>query len=208
MIKFTNTEEGFTLIELLASIIVIVTVGVIIVGIVVTSLRGTNKTNTISTTRQNGTYAITQIGKMLRFARSVDAIDGASTSVCITGLTPTPPSQLSGYDSITYTAIDGGTTTIACKKLSEVTGSDAYEGEPETIASNGASLLDISVVQIPSGLCKITCNQSAISDAIHIGINFSLETTRGPGVQLLPEFNASASAIEFNTSLLLRNVGR
>jgi len=207
----SNFQKGFTLIELLASTIVIVTVGVIIVGIVVSSLRGTNKTNTISVSRQNGTYAIAQISKMLRFAQSVDAVDGGSPSVCIVGITPTPQSQLVGYNSITFTSVDGGTTTIACKKLSELspTPNPAPDpNEPETIASNGASLLDTSIVQIPPGRCKITCNQSTVSDAMSIGINFSLESRRPTGVVLLPEFTASSSAIEFNTSLILRNVGR
>lgn len=210
-LRIKNCQRGFTLIELLASTVVIVIVGTLVVTIIVSSLRGTNKTNTISTTRQNGTHTIAQISKMLRFARSVDAINGASPSVCIIGITPTPQSQLTGYDSITFTSIDGGITTIACKKLSELSPTpnpSPDPNEPETIASNGASLLDTTVVQIPSGLCKITCNQSTISDALSVGINFSLETTRPTGVQLLPEFTASSSAIEFNTSLILRNVGR
>lgn len=207
----TTLQKGFTLIELLASTIVIVTVGVIIITIIVSSLRGTNKTNTISVSRQNGTYVVSQLSKMLRFARTVDAIDGGSPSICITGITPTPPDQLTAHNSITFTSIDGVVTTLACKKISELpptSNPTPDANEAETIASNGASLLDTSVVQIPPDLCKITCNQTTNSDAMTIGISFALETTRDEGEILLPEFMASSNPIEFNTSIMLRNLGR
>ena len=42
-----SQQKGFTLVELLASIIVLVAVGSVIAGIISSTLRGTNKTNTI-----------------------------------------------------------------------------------------------------------------------------------------------------------------
>ena len=195
-------NKGFTLIELLASLFVIVTVGFIVVAILVSSLRGVNKTNTISTARQNGTYLISQMSKMLRFAKSVDELTDASGSVsppteCITNIPlPTPQQSLASYSSITFTSIDGGQTTLSC------------DSSTSTISSNSASLLDTSVVQIPAGTCYFTCNQSTSSDALIVGIHFNLDTIAPTGTTLLPEFTSGTSAIEFGTSVILRNVGR
>lgn len=198
-----NRQQGFTLIELLASTVVIVTVSTMIVGIIVSVLRGANKTNTINVTRQNGTYAISQISKMLRFARTVDAVDGASPTECITNtIFPTPPVNLEKRNSVVFTSIDGGQTTLACVPL------NGQQNAPYTIASNGASLLDTTAVQIPNGMCEITCNRSTNSDALIIGVKFSLKTVQALSLFTLPEMMASSSAIDYQTSVILRNVGR
>jgi prepilin-type N-terminal cleavage/methylation domain-containing protein len=196
-------QNGFTLIELLASTVVIVSVSAIIIGILSSTLRGANKTTTINVTRQNGTYTISQVSKMLRFARTIDAIDGVSPSNCITNVPlPTPQPSLTQHTSVQFTTIDGGQTTLACIPLS------GGLNPPYTIASNGASLLDTTAVQIPSGMCAITCDQSTQSDAMIIGVTFSLKTLQAFGPFTLPEFIASSSAIEYKTSVILRNVGR
>lgn len=186
-------QKGFTLIELLASTFVIVIIGSIIVSIIVSSLRGTNKANTMTTTRQNGTYAIAQISKMLRFAKSVDEINGESVTNCV-GISPLPTPQPIYY-SIKFTSLDGGTTVLSCDPVNR------------TIASNGASLLDYDFVQIATNTCQITCYQETNSDTLIVGIKFSLNTL-APSGAILPEFIASSSATEFNTSVILRNVKR
>lgn len=217
MIKKTPQEKGFTLIELLASTFVIVAIGSILVGIIVSSLRGSNKTNTMVTTRQNGTYSIAQISKMLRFAQTIDAIDGVSPNTpapggCITNVPlPTPQPTLAPHRSVTFTSVDGGETTIECKNLNELSPAPtapASINQPQTIASNGASLLDVTAVQIPAGGCEITCSKSTESDVMLIGVKFGLTTLQPSGGIILPEFTASSSAVEFKTSIILRNIGR
>lgn len=190
--KNLSRQKGFTLIELLASTFVIMVIGTIIISIMVSSLRGTNKVNTINTTRQNGTYAISQISKMLRFARSVDDIDNLPVANCVSNIPLPTPQPV--HSAITFTSLDGGSTTLACDMTNH------------TIASNGASLLDYNYVQIPDNTCQITCYQQTNSDAIIIGIKFGLNATQ-PGSSLFSDFTASGSAIEFSTSIVLRNLG-
>jgi type II secretory pathway pseudopilin PulG len=209
-------QKGFTLIELLASTVVIVTVGVIIVAIIISALRGTNKTNTLTTARQNGTYATSQIAKMLRFARSINTIGTRPPSVCITNKPlpspqPTPGVFGNSDTSITFTDENGSVTTIACVPLANSTALTiaSMSGSlpnplPNTVSG---SLLDTRYVQIPSGKCVITCNQSTSSDAMIVGVTFSLEAVKPTGT-LFSEFTLGASQQEFTTSVILRNLGR
>ena len=69
IINLKQNKKGFTLIELLASIAVIVVIGSVIAGIIKSSLRGSNKTNTIEAIRQNGNYALSQISKNIEYAQ-------------------------------------------------------------------------------------------------------------------------------------------
>src|SRR3989344_583306 len=91
-------SEGFTLIELLVVILVIFSVGILIASILVSALRGSNKTNTIDLVRRNGNSAITQMSRTIRYAQSFDgvSIDGTAdsyTTSCVPqiGAIPAPP---------------------------------------------------------------------------------------------------------------------
>src|SRR6185295_7696266 len=85
-------QKGFTLIELLASMVVIMTIGVLVVTIIVSSLRGTNKTNAILQVKQNGSLTLNQMTKMIRDAATVESIGGVPVSNCFvsSGGGPTP----------------------------------------------------------------------------------------------------------------------
>src|SRR3989344_4544421 len=67
-------NKGFTLIEILVVMAVLIFIGLIIGSIVMSVLRGTNKTNTLTQVRQNGSYAISQISKTLRNAKSFEGV--------------------------------------------------------------------------------------------------------------------------------------
>lgn len=185
--QILNSQRGFTLVELLAVSVVMVAVSVIITATITSSLRGTTKTNTINDVRQNGNYAISQVSKMIEYAKSFGGVsnDGVNfTSSCINlalPLTPTPtPSQ---YSNIKIIGFDNGETIFSCSSV---------------IASNGASLIDINLVFVDA--CSFTCSQDKSTDAPIIGINFSLskKTTSS-----LFENNASVS---FKTSVKMRNL--
>lgn len=179
--KISKLESGFTLIEILAVIFVLSTIGVLVGAIVTSSFRGTNKTNTITTVRQNGFYAITQMTKMIQNARKLD------NPSCV----PLPsPAPISSYQAITITSADGGQITFTC----DTTGSSP------TIFSNSASLLDTSAVSVNS--CSFTCSQASVGDPPIIGISFELRQKREDSF-----FEQSAS-IPFQTSVVMRNVSR
>ena len=58
----------------LVVILIIFSVGILIVSILFSALRGANKTNTIDLVRRNGNSAITQMSKMIRYSQSFDGV--------------------------------------------------------------------------------------------------------------------------------------
>jgi type II secretory pathway pseudopilin PulG len=186
MKKFLN-KKGYTLIELLAVMIVMVSVGGIITSILVSALRGGNKTNVSTLVRQNGNYAIFQIARMIAFSRSFDgvSVDGttyAENCVPVVPPDPTPTPTPPEYQYIKITSFDGGQTIFSC--------------ENNTIASNGASLIDSSTLTVTN--CSFMCSQRTLSSPPSMDISFTLQRTTG-GL-----FEAQ-STIPFNTSVTLRN---
>lgn len=193
-----KSTVGFTLVELLTVVAVVAVIGALIGFILTFSLRGTNKTNSTNEVRQNGNYAILQMSKMIEYAKSFDGVstDGESyTHNCTAAIppSPTPTPTPSQYNYIKITNFDGAQTVFACLSSS-----------PPTIASNTASLLDITSVSVDSGSCYFTCSQERITVSPIVGINFSLsKKTKTGGV-----FNENKASIPFQTSVTMRNLGK
>jgi type II secretory pathway pseudopilin PulG len=186
--RIFKKNEGFTLVELLAVIVVLVAIGSIIGAILFSSLRGSTKTNAISNVKHNGGFAISQMGKMIRDARSLE-----SPRPC-TVISPTP---IPTVTQVIIKNFDGGQTTFICN---DTTSGDA------TIASQSGSqspisLLDTSTVALSS--CYFTCTQNSLSDFPSISIFFSLQSNSGGS---LVEQLAAPSSIPFETSVSLRNL--
>lgn len=194
--KKLSTPNGFTLIELLVVIGIMVFVGGTIGSILFSSLRGTNKTNTITVVRQNGNYAITQMAKMIRNAREFNGVstDGSTFTTDCSKIVPPTPSP--AYVNIT--SFDGGQTTFSCCSTT-ITSSSASLSSV-CAPGNYTELIDINAVTLNS--CSFSCTQNSSSDYPVIGINFSLSAK---GNNLPPEKSAT---IPFQTSIILRNVGR
>ena len=194
---FMIHSHGFTFIELVVTMAVIVSIGAIAFGIITSTLRGSNKTNTINNIRQNGNYAISQMGKMIPYAKS---FNGASVTVSppwnCHALPPGPLPPLTHYKSINITSFDGGVTTFSCNASSP-------DSPPNTIASNTASLIDadptFGSVALAPGSCFFTCTKGSIADSATIGINFTL-TQKG-----VPAFIEKKASIPFQTSIKVRN---
>lgn len=183
-------SEGFTLVELLISTGIIVVIGSIIVAILVSSLRGSNKATTIGTVKDNGTYAMTQITKLLHTAVSIDKLDSATADCVVSTGNPTPTPIL--HQSITFTALDGGKVTLACS----LNGSS-------TIASNSADLIDKSQVSVTS--CSFTCTQYSSSDIPLVEISFMLDRV-GSSTFTENKVGPTPGGILFHTSVALRNL--
>jgi len=173
-------NKGFTLVELLVVIVVFSLVGAITGSILVNSLRTANKTNSINVLKQNGDYVVQQTEKELHEARVLK-----SPFPC--GL----PSQPTQQSSVALVNSDGVEIDLSCSG--------------NTIASNGASLLDTNSVVVAPGSCSFTCSQLASSDFPVISLQFSLaiKTT-----STFSEQTASASAVPFFTSVVMRNMNR
>lgn len=181
----TNKDKGFTLIEMLAVLAVFGVIGIISTSILITALRTTNKTNILSSVKQNGDFVLTQLSQSLRDARLIK-----TPFPCVV-VSPTPPLISS---SISFVAADGGTITYTCE--------NPTDNPPSTIASNGASILDNSV-KLVNNSCFFTCSQDNLNDYPLININFSLTQNNNGS---FTENSASKSAIPFTTSVLMRNL--
>lgn len=173
---WTFSQSGFTLVELLAVMIVLVTVGGIIFGVLYASLRGSNRANVLTDVQENGDYVLTEMGRVIRFAHAVE--DPAS---CVLGPTPTPTT----VSEITIRNADQTTITYSC------------DGTSGTIASNGASLLDTQKVELTA--CSFTCSQNSVYETPTIGISFSLNKRNAT------EAVDNNAPLTFQTTVTLRN---
>ncbi len=186
--KIKNFDRGYTLIELLAVIAIVVVVGVIVAGILISSLRGGSKSNVLDNVRQNGNHAITQMSKMIIYAQSFNGVStngGFYKTNCYQAIPPSPsptPAPIA-YKYIKITSFDGGQTIFSCSG--------------STIASNGASLIDISTTSLVS--CYFSCTQTNFGQAPTIGINFTLSQNTSSN------FAEKQATIPFETSITIRN---
>ncbi len=139
-----NTK-GFTIIEVLVTMSVIVVIGTIIGGILVTTLRGSTKATVVSNVKQNGDNAITEMSREIRSAAAINLMPCGN---------PSPVVQ-----KITVTQIDNTQTTFDCSG--------------NTIKANGTSLLDTSTTQLTS--CSIICSQKSSADVPIVQIQFNLQ---------------------------------
>lgn len=186
-----NSQAGFTIIEMLTVMFVFAVVSSIAGAILVTSLRTSTKTNALANVRNNGSFVISQMSKTIRFARNITV-----PFPCIN--TPPTPFPIA-TSSMTITNADGGVITYKCNGPTDT--------PANTITSNGASLMDTSTVVIAANTCSFTCSQSYASDYPLVGINFSLNGV-APSGNKFQENLASGSAIQFTTSILMRNIDR
>lgn len=196
-------QKGFTLIELLASVIVLVAVGSVITGIISSSLRGANKTNTIENIRQNGNYALAQMSKDIEYTLPFDGKntglsndDGVTyDTICILSLSPTP-TPVTPYEFITVQSANNIITKYNC---SGSTSSDSVlTAEGISPIKTKTSLVDLDSVSLNS--CSISCIQNKPTDIPIIKINFSIGPKNSNGLA-----ESSNPPIVFETSVTIRN---
>ncbi len=143
-------KNGFTLIELL---IVVTLSGMLIlaaVSLFFTSLVGNEKTSSALSVKQNGDYAISQIGRLIRNSR---------TATCVPA---SPPST-----QLTLIGNDGGTTTLGAVAV----------GSRYQIASTSAALTGYLTgydVNIPSGSVSFTCTNPTDGSPAYVSVSFTL----------------------------------
>jgi len=193
-IKFKiNNCDGSTLIEMLAVIVIFAIIGGIISAIFASSLRGSNKANVTNEIRQNGNYALLQMSRMISYARNFDGIsvDGSDESYQDCYFSPigagTPTPQPVDYHYLKITSFDGGQIIFSCNTKSE-----------EIIASNGASLVNTSVVRAEN--CSFNCVQKSAASPPTIKISFTLSEKNENN------FFEKKATIPFETSVTLRTL--
>ncbi len=179
-----SIQKGFTLVELLISLVVLATVTSTIAAVFFISLRSVKKINNLETIKQNGNYAITQMTKMLQYAELFDGV--SNDNVTYTKVCQLPSSSsLTTYRYVRFTALDGGQTTFSCG------------GNPQTVASNSASLIDNTTYQMTA--CTFTCTQSASDNPYTIGVSFTIDKI------VKTSFLDDPSSVIFQSSVTMRN---
>lgn len=215
VIKKSKFLSGFTLIELLVVMAVILSIGGILTSIIFSTLRGTSKTTTLLAVRSNGEYAISQIAKTIRNARSFNGVSASSdfsnpSPSCVGSTvgagTPTPAP--SSYQSVEVTGFDNGITILSCCISSLATLTDTIassSGLPssgsicDSSNTSNSSLLNTNEVRLTA--CRFTCSQASSNDYPTIGITFSLS-------QFAPDVGVNEQTvppINFQTSVTMRN---
>jgi type II secretory pathway pseudopilin PulG len=193
MTSIKNSRQGYTLIELLAVMIILISVGTIIASILVLSLRGGNKSTTTNEIRQSGNYAISQMSKMIAYAKIFGGVstDGSDfNNDCVLPAvgegTPTPDPRKT-YPFVKITSFDGGETIFGCSN------------SDNTLSSNSAALINPATM---NASCYFTCSQTDLVSPPTIGIHLTLKKKTQTNQVLLPEFQ---TVINFDTSVTLRN---
>jgi len=209
--QISNFQKGFTLIELLVVIMVLTTVGLVVGNIISVSLRGANKVNTLTSVKQNGNYTMYQIGKVLRYAKSLDEVDGNKNYNCIVesvgNLTPTPTPAI--HASIKVTLLDDTQTIFSCDSIQKTITTTTL---PASTTPTPYSLLDTSVQIAPTSqptpgytpvsTCYFTCYQKNPLDPPRINFSFSLSQVNTSA------FFENKATVPFETSITLRNAIR
>lgn len=189
-----KSDYGFTLIELLVSVIVLVAVGLVITGVISSSLRSTNKTNNIENIRQNGNYALSQMLKDIAYAQTFNR-QTTGLSNDYTAIPPYPSScSPSPGTTYKYIAVQSASNIVVRYMCS---GSElSSEGISPVKAK--ASLIDQTSISL-SG-CSIICTQASATDVPIIEISFTLGPKNPNGL-----VESSNPPIKFETSVTMRN---
>ncbi len=179
--KRITPQSGFSLVEILVAIAIIVTSTTVVLAILTSSFRTSNKSTSLELVRQNGTNAINQITRVVSYADSFVRADSASTC-------PLPPGG--NYQAIVVNSLESG--RIIEKRI-YCTSSDLRMNDN----FGDVSLLSKQVV-LENGSCSFTCSQDNSLSPV-IGLKFSLSSSVGN----LAERKAR---LDFSTSIKMRNL--
>ena len=138
-------KKGFTLVEMLVVIGVLAIIVVVGSTIFFNLLKGSTKTRTVNLIKQNGSYALTIMERMIRNGKIIQNSDG---QICE-----------SVMPKIKIENPDGGETEFSC--------------EGDRISSNSASLIS-NQVKVANGSCSFDCQRTSVFEPDVVTINFTL----------------------------------
>lgn len=201
MNKHIFSERGYTLVELLAVMVILGVIGTIVATILVSSLRGSNRSSSVNQVRDAGNFAISQISKTIAFSMSFNGVSSDGINFNTNCVQPTPPPAPTPtptpaeYPFVRITSFDGGQTTYSCLLDGSGMGYVASVSAAGTVPLTDSSVMNASP-------CYFTCVQDNLASPPVIDINFTLKKINSGGV-----FTENNVSIPFETSVTPRNSG-
>ncbi len=206
MKKILNNRKGYTLVELLAAMILLITVGSIMAGIIVVSLRGSNRSTNVNDIRQEGNYALSQMTKMITYAQSFDGISDGSTDIDTGDLVYTKDCTVNPtthqYKFLKISTFDQGKTTFVCSTGAEGDFIASYGASLKTwpliVGDNTPSVQYFNEDKYTVTACYFTCIQENSSVTPTVGISFSVQK---PDTTIVE----NKVSLDFDTTVGFRN---
>ena len=202
MTKIEN-QKGYTIVELLAVIAILVVISGIIVAILYSTLRGSNKTKITSEVTQNGSYVLSVFNKTLNDSRSVTMIGALNVGDIInTNDVQDCKTKPTSNTSITLKRLDGKLTRFACENI-DVDGTPVsaitINNDPLTEIV-GKPLINTRAVQVEPNSCSFSCDQSSGDLYAYpiVGVSFKIKDKNSVVAE-------SQSSQVFQTSVSLNN---
>lgn len=190
-VPFINhkTRVGFTLVELLVVMGVALVVGSVVAAVFLTSLRSNNKAKSLDTVRRNGNYAVEQVGRMIRYARSFDGVskDG-QTYINNCSFPPTPTQTPTNVD-LPFTAIWSGDVQQTFP-ICASDGTDIYGGNGD----QARTIWKFSLPAISPGI-----------QVLSVALNVTVYTTGGGSVDIAPYYQNGQGDPETDSCSIRKN---
>ncbi len=217
--KRLRNIKGYTLIELLAVIVVITTVGGLITGIIVLSLRGSNRSTNVNGIRQSGNFALNQMSKMITYAQGFEGVattdDTVNNSITYTNQCTDTDTQAKQFNFLKIRSFDQGVTTYICDKNADPQLLASYSGALSTYPIAGTdntgrvNLVDtVNVINNNTyklDQCYFTCIQNNVTIAPTIGIHFTVSSAPTNGLN--SNLVENRVTIPFDLTVSIRNSG-
>ncbi len=208
MKKIFKNNNGYTLVELLAAMILLVTVGSIMAGIIVVSLRGSKRSTNVNDMRQQGNFALSQMTKMITYAQAFEGISDGTTDVDTGNLVYTKDCTLNStthqYTYLKISSFDQGKTTFICNDNSQGSLIASYGASltkwPLSVGDNTPFVQYFNEDKYTVSACYFTCMQENSSVTPTIGINF---TVQKPDTTIVE----NKVSLDFDTTVGFRNSG-
>lgn len=179
MRKSFKNVLGYTLIEMLAVIFVVVTVGAIITGIIVVSLRDSNRSVNVNEVRQAGNFVLAQMVKNINYSKSFEGLakDKVFESDGVTLRSYRSCLTTDSYKYLKVKSFDDSETTYVCGSAidQKLYSSNVLGWKEADINSSLTALIDPdSKTGFTVSACSFACSQTNLSVSPTITIDFTV----------------------------------
>ncbi len=190
-----RNEFGYTLIELLAVLTLIVAVGSIVLAIILSSLKATNRSNALATLTQNGNYALSKVSMTIQYACPFSGVSSNGLPPFDNDCTKSPPG--SQYSAVQVKLFDDSVITYACSPPPPASPTSITA---QTNSDQAVDLINTDIIE--TSACYFTCSQANRTDSPSIGIVFDLR------YKVVSDLTEGSTTVPFRTTVTMRNINK